>query len=309
MTDVKKIGLVVGREWSFPPAFIEEVNQRDEAVVAEYVKMGGTRADEPCEYAVIIDRISHEIPYYRTFLKNALLQGAYIINNPFWWSADDKFFGTSLAAKLGVAVPKTVVLPSHSYIEGVVSESLRNLNYPLDWDGIIDYVGLPAVLKDAWGGGWKHVYVVQNRDELMQAYNQTGTLAMMLQEFIEWDNFVRCVCVGQENIMPIKYNPQERRYYVAHDHLSTELGNRIVEDARTINRALGYDMNSIEFAVRDGIPYAIDFTNPAPDMDINSLTPHYFEWVVKAMADLAIDRAFNPPPQRDLLHWSGLIGR
>ena len=73
-----------------------------------------------------------------------------------------------------------------------------------------------------------------------------------------------------------------------HDHLSPELGTRVVSDALTLVRALGYDMNSIEFAVRDGVPYAIDFMNPAPDMDINSLTPHYFEWVVKHMADMAI---------------------
>jgi glutathione synthase/RimK-type ligase-like ATP-grasp enzyme len=304
----KKIGLLVGREWSFPPAFIEEVNSRDAGVTAEYVKLGGTLANEPCEYAVIIDRISHEIPYYRTYLKNAMFQGSYIINNPFWWSADDKFFGASLAEKLGVASPKTVALPSHSYVDGVVNESLRNLEYPLDWQRFIDYVGLPAILKDAWGGGWKHVYVVHTQEELLYHYDQTGTLCMMLQEYIEWDQFVRCLCIGQEKIMPIKYSPQERRYYVEENHLSPQLYERISEDARKINRALGYDMNSIEFAVRDGIPYAIDFTNPAPDMDINSLTPVYFEWAVKSMAELAIDRAHNPPPQRTEMRWSRFLG-
>ena len=100
---VKKIGVIVGREWSFPPAFIEEVNSRDAGVVAEYARLGGTKMNEPCEYAVLIDRISHEIPYYRTYLKNAMLQGAYCINNPFWWSADDKFFGASLISKMGLA--------------------------------------------------------------------------------------------------------------------------------------------------------------------------------------------------------------
>ncbi len=138
MGELKKIGLLVGREWSFPPAFLEEVNVRDAGVVAEYVKLGGTRMNEPCPYAVLIDRISHEIPYYRTYLKNAMLQGAYIINNPFWWSADDKFFEASLATQLGVASPKTMVLPMKSYPEGVVSESLRNLIYPLDWQAITD---------------------------------------------------------------------------------------------------------------------------------------------------------------------------
>ncbi len=304
MSELKKIGLIVGREWSFPPAFLDEVNRRNAGVVAEYVKLGGTRMNEPCEYAVLIDRISHEIPYYRTYLKNALLQGAYCINNPFWWSADDKFFGASIITRLGLTSPKTVALPSKEYIPGVVSESLRNLVYPLDWDGIVSYIGLPAILKDAWGGGWKNVYKVNTMAELIAAYNETGTLCMVLQEFIDFDQFVRCICIGQETIMPIKYDPKNRRYHVEHGHLSPELGARIVHDAQIINRITGYDMNSIEFAVKDGVPYAIDFMNPAPDMDINSITPHYFEWAVKTMADFAIEMAFNPKPQRQDQRWA-----
>jgi len=308
MADVKKIGLIVGREWSFPPAFLEEVNRRNAGVVAEYVKLGGTRMDEPCAYDVIVDRISHEIPYYRAYLKNAMLQGAYVINNPFWWSADDKFFEASLATKLGITSPKTLILPMKEYIEGVISESLRNLVYPLDWGAIADYVGMPAILKDAWGGGWKHVYKVNNVDELIQAYDQTGTLCMIVQEFIEWDQYVRCVCVGQDNILPIRYDPGERRYHVDHAHLSPELGDRVVREAITLNRALGYDMNSVEFAIRDGVPYALDFMNPAPDMDINSLTPHYFEWAVRSMADFCILMAHQPRPQRAEFRWSSFIG-
>jgi hypothetical protein len=304
---VKKVGVIVGREWSFPPALIEEVNNRNAGVVAEYAKLGGTKMNEPCEYAVLIDRISHEIPYYRTYLKNAMLQGAYCINNPFWWSADDKFFGASLITKMGLASPKTMALPMKSYPEGVVSESLRNLTYPLDWDAIVGYIGLPAILKDAWGGGWKNVYKVNTIDELIRAYDDTGTLCMILQEFIEFDHFVRCICVGQDNILPIKYDPKNRRYIVEHDHLTPELGERIVDDARRINNVMGYDMNSIEFAIKDGVPYAIDFMNPAPDMDINRITPHYFNWAVKAMADLAIEMAHNPKPQRAEQRWARFV--
>ena len=168
-------------------------------------------------------------------------------------------------------------------------------------------MGLPAILKDAWGGGWRHVYRVDTIDELIHAYDQTGTLCMILQEFIEWDQYVRCICVGQDNIMPIKYDPRERRYLVEHEHLAPALGERIIRDAQTLNRALGYDMNSVEFAVRDGVPYAIDFMNPAPDMDINSITPHYFEWAVKSMADLCIEMAHNPKPQREELRWSRFV--
>ncbi len=307
MAYMKKIGLIVGREWSFPPAFLEEVNRRNAGVYAEYVKLGGSRMNEPNDYAVIVDRISHEIPYYRAYLKNAVLQGAYVINNPFWWSADDKYFESSLADAMGVPVPRTVVLPMKEYPEGVVTESLRNLNYPLDWDALTAYVGLPAILKDAWGGGWRHVYKVETVDELISAYDKTGTLCMVLQEFIEWDQFVRCLCIGRTNIMPIKYDPRERRYIMDHAHLSEEVGARVVDYAARLNSALGYDMNSVEFAIRDGVPYAIDFMNAAPDMDINSLTPHYFEWAVRSMADLCIDLALNPRPQRSEQHWAKFV--
>lgn len=305
-----KVGLLVGREWSFPPAFIEEVNRRKAGVQAEYVKIGGTRMNEPNEYAVIIDRISHEVPYYRSYLKNAVLQGVTVINNPFMWTADDKFFGGSLADKLGIAHPKTVVLPNKDYVPGIVhTESLRNLIFPLDWEGILAYIGLPCVLKDAHGGGWRDVYICYSLEDVWRAYNESGLLTMILQEFIEWDHYVRCMCLGQKEVLPMKYSPGERRYYVEHAHLTPELGVRVIEDALKLNQALGYDMNTVEFAVKDGVPYAIDFMNPAPDMDVNSLTPFYFDWVVKHMADMAIDLAQNPRPQLTELKWAGLFNK
>ena len=304
----KKVGLLVGREWSFPPKFIEEVNGRAEGVVVDFVKLGAEHMDDPCEYSVIIDRISHEVPFYRTYLKHAVLQGCTVVNNPFMWSADDKFFGASLITKLGLASPKTAVLPNKSYIPGIIpTESLRNLKYPLDWKALVEYVGMPCILKDAHGGGWKEVYVCRSIEELIHHYDNSGLLTMVVQEFIEWDQFIRCLCIGQQDVLPMKYDPRERRYLVEHDHLSKELGGRIVGDALTIVRALGYDMNSIEFAVRKGVPYAIDFMNPAPDMDIYSLTPHYFEWAVKHMAEMAIRLAKNPRQKAADLKWSSMF--
>ncbi len=303
-----KVGLLVGMEWSFPPAFIEEVNRRDEGVTAEFITLDATRMDEPVPYAVIIDRISHEVPFYRTYLKHAVLQGCTVINNPFMWTADDKFFGASLAAKLGIAHPRTMVIPNREYVPGIDHEkSLRNLRYPIDWQGVVDYVGLPCVLKDAHGGGWRDVYICHSLEELIQSYDETGQMTMVVQEFIHWDRFVRCIALGQEVVLPIKYDPRERRYHVEHEHLTPELGRRIVDDSLTLMRALGYDMCSLEWAVKDGVPYAIDFMNPAPDMDVNSLTPHYFDWVVRHMADMAIRLAKTPRPQRGPLRWEELF--
>jgi len=292
-----KVGLIVGREWSFPPKFIEEVNRRDAGVVADYVKLGPTAMDAPRDYAVLVDRISHEVPFYRSYLKYAVLQGVTVLNNPFMWTADDKFFGAALATKLGVASPKTMLLPNKDYIPAIShQESLRNLAFPLDWDAVVRDIGLPCILKDAHGGGWKDVYLCRSQDELLAHYNASGLRTMIVQEFIEWQQFVRCICIGQRDILPIHYDPKARKYIVDPEYLSPALRDRIVADSRTLVRALGYDMNSIEFAVRDGVPYAIDFMNPAPDCDLFSVGQENFEWILKAVADMLIDRATNPKP-------------
>jgi len=302
------VGLVVGREWSFPPKFIEEVNGRDRGVVAEYAKLGAERMDAPSAYAVIIDRISHEVPFYRTYLKHAVLQGVAVVNNPFMWSADDKFFGATLATRLGVASPKTVVLPNKEYIPGIShAESLRNLVFPLDWDAVLRHIGLPCILKDAHGGGWKDVFVCRTPEELLHHYDHSGLRTMIVQEFIEWEQFVRCLCIGQQDVLPIHYDPAARKYHVDPGYLEPALRDRIVQDSLTLVRALGYDMNSIEWAVRGGVPYAIDFMNPAPDFDINSLTPEYFDWAVRHMADLAIRLAIRRPAAKRAFPWQALF--
>ena len=307
----KKIGVIVGREWSWPPAYIDEVNRRHVGVTAQFVKIGGTAMAELCEYDLIIDRISHEIPYYRTYLKNAMLSGTMVINNPFWWSADDKFFGACLATKLGVLHPRTIALPSHSYVEGVVEESLRNLRYPIPWHEHVEAVGgFPVILKPAWGGGFKQVYKVHSYEELWHAYNETGTECMMLQEYIDWDKYVRCVCIGKTNIMTIKFDanaPWPHRYFRDDNYLTEQEGREVVDGATKLNMALGYDMNTVEFALKDGKPYAIDFTNPAPDFDVNSLTPHYFDWIVQTMADFTIAKVQEGTRQDADHRWSTLI--
>jgi hypothetical protein len=305
---IRKVGLLVGREWSWPPRFLDEVERRDAGVVAEYACLGGTRMDEPVEYAVLIDRISHEVPYYRTYLKHAVLQGVTVVNNPFMWTADDKFFEASLAAKLGVAHPKTVALPNKDYVPGIVhNESLRNLVFPLDWQGLVEHVGLPCILKDAHGGGWKNVAVCRSLEAIWYHYNESGLLTMVLQEFIDWESYYRCLCLGQQEVLVMRYDPKQRRYLGDTDHLDTPLGNRLISDSLKLMKALGYDMCSAEFAVRDGVPYAIDFMNPAPDMDVNSLTPPFFDWAVQHMADLAIRLATQPRPQLREMRWNALF--
>jgi hypothetical protein len=301
-----KIGLFVGREWSWPPAFIEEVNRRSEksGVVAEYMKVGGTLMNEAVEYRVIIDRISHEVPYYRSFLKNAALQGVKVVNDPFMWTADDKFFGASLISKLGLVSPRTVVLPNREYVPGIVpTESLRNLKYPMDWHGLVDAVGgFPLVLKDAHGGGWRDVYVCHTMDELLHHYNHSGLLTMIIQEFIQWQDYARCMGLAQKEVRVMRYDPKAR-YYAPEHGFSPEMAERLRHETLTICRAFGYDMNTCEFAIRDGVPYAIDFMNPAPDMDINSLGRGHFDWMVNTMADTMIALAKSKEATRARYEW------
>jgi len=307
-----KIGLLCGREYAFPPAFLDRVNTlgAPHGITAEFVKLTGTKMGEPSGYRVIVDRISHEVEYYRAFLKHAVLTGTYVINNPFWWTADDKFFNYAVAQKVGVAVPRTIVLPQKSYPADLdlTSESLHNLGYPIDWDGLLDYVGRPAILKPYSGGGWKHVYKVNNKEELIAAYDSTGPYCMTLQQFIHFDQYVRCFTFGKTDIIPVRYDPHERRYLVEHRYLTPELDARIVRDAQTLNTALGYEMNTIEFAVENGVPYAIDFLNPAPDFERDRITPHYFDIVVEKMAALVVDRAMNGHPSQSWPRWAEMVG-
>jgi hypothetical protein len=307
-----KVGLMCGREYAFPPAFLERVNRlgAEHGISADFVTLTGTKMGESSGYRVIVDRISHEVEYYRAFLKHAVLTGTYVINNPFWWTADDKFFNYAIAQKVGVAVPKTVVLPQKSYPADIdlTSDSLHNLGYPIDWDGLLDYVGRPAILKPYSGGGWKHVYKVHNREELIAAYDGTGPYCMTLQQFIHFDQYVRCFTFGKTDIVPVRYDPHERRYLIEHSYLTPELGERIVKDAQTLNTALGYEMNTIEFAVENGVPYAIDFLNPAPDFERDRITQHYFEIVVEKMARLVIDRALSGQPSQSWPRWAEMTG-
>lgn len=302
---MKRVGILVGREKTFPDALIHNINERGNGdTVAEFVKLGGVRHDDPPRYDLVVDRISHEVPFYRASLKRMALEGTIIINNPFWWSADDKFFNYSLATKLGIAVPRTVLLPQKDYIPGIVSESLRNLEYPLDWQGIIDYVGMPAILKPFDGGGWKNVSRVNSLEELWAEYEKTGTLCMTLQEFVDFEQFVRCYCVGQEEVMVMAYDPRKpylsgEQYVHDPDYLASKLHERVVQDVRTLNRALGYDLNTVEFAIKDGVPYAIDFMNPAPDAELSSVGEFYHHWVTDAVTDLVFKRlAESRTPQQ-----------
>jgi glutathione synthase/RimK-type ligase-like ATP-grasp enzyme len=309
--EMKKIGVLFGMENSFPGALVEHINARKASgIQAEFVQTGAIALDKPADYAVIVDRISHDIPFYRAFLKHASLNGTVIINNPFWWSADDKFFNYTLASKLGVAVPPTVILPHKMHPEGTTDRSMRNLEYPLNWDAVFAYVGEHGFMKPVNGGGWRDVHHIHNREEFFAAYNQSHQLCMMYQKAVDFEQYFRCYVVGQNKVHVMPYDPRRphhERYAQSPPAYDKKLLERVEADALALCRALGYDLNTVEFAVENAIPYAIDFMNPAPDADLHSVGQANFDWIVREVADLAISKA-REAPDVPTLKWFAFLG-
>lgn len=312
---MKKIGILFGQENTYPPAFVEKVNSKLRAegidhLSAEFVRINKVIQAQPTDYAVIIDRISQDVPFYRGFLKNAAISGTAVINNPFWWSADEKFFNNALAVKLGVPVPKTVLLPSNKNPQDTTPESFRNLEFPLDWESIFEYIGFPAYFKPFSGGGWKSVYKVESPEDFFEKYEETGDLVMMLQEEIKFDSYFRCYCIDRRDVRIMPYeprNPHHLRYIKEDVHTDPNLLSTVNDYVLKLNEGLGYDLNTVEFAVRDGIPYAIDFCNPAPDADVNSVGQDNFDWVVETTANMAIRRALNHKEGMNNLTWGNFV--
>jgi len=309
---MKKIGILHGKERSFPEAFVARVNSKSiNGIVAEPVRIEKAVQGVPTGYAVIIDRISQDVPFYRTWLKNEAVTGTAVINNPFWWSADDKYFNNCLMTKIGVPVPKTVILPSRDLPTDTSNESFSNLAYPLNWDEMFSYVGFPAYMKPFAGGGWKNVYRLGSADEFFEKHGETGQLVMLLQEEIVFEEYYRCYCIGRKHIRIMPYEPRNPHHlrYVADFKPSPERLKQMEEIVLRINNYLGYDFNTVELAVRNGVPYAIDFCNPAPDAERTSVGEENFEWVVETAANYAIERALENVEGADNLTWGEYVKR
>lgn len=311
---VKKVGILFGMEDTFPWAFIDKVNALGKGkIIAEAVQIDKVQQGIDYGYSVIFDRISQEVPFYRAYLKNAALMGTAVINNPFWWSADEKFFNNCLSMEMGIPVPKTVLLPSNARPDNTSETSFRNLKAPLDWEYMFNYVGFPAYMKPHDGGGWKNVYRVENAEDLFAKHEETGQLVMMLQEEIVFDDYFRVYCLGQKYVHIMPYDPRKpfHERYVSDIKATGETREKLLKTVYDytlkLNQSLGYDFNTVEFAVRDGVPYAIDFCNPAPDADIHSVGQENFDWIVEHSAKYAIEKAQAHNPKQNNTSWGGFI--
>jgi hypothetical protein len=290
----KRIGMLFGMEDTFPWALINAINTRGgERVEGMPVEISYIKDDGVFAYDVILDRISHEIQFYRTYLKCALASGVKVVNNPVWWSADDKFFDNLVAKSVGVEVPRTILLPHKQYPPNTEARSFRNMRW-VKWEEVFDYLKFPIFMKPAYGGGWKDVYKCNDSAEFFAAYDQTRDLTMMAQEAIEFDSYYRCYVLGRKRVHIMPYDPKQPhhlRYVQNPPPMDPQFESRLRRDAVALCDALGYDMNTCEFAVRGGVPYAIDFMNCAPDADLHSVGQSNFDWVVTNMAEVLIEIA------------------
>lgn len=309
---MKKIGILHGKERSFPEAFVARINSKNiPGIIAEPVKIDKAMQGEFSGYTVIIDRISQDVPFYRTWLKNAAVTGTAVINNPFWWSADDKYFNNCLMTKIGVPVPKTAIIPSRDLPDDTSDESFSNLAFPLDWDSIFNYTGFPVYMKPFAGGGWKNVYKLESKEDFFEKHSETGQLVMLFQEEIVFTEYYRCYCIGGKYVRIMSYEPRNPHHlrYVADFQPSPERLKQMTDIVLKINKYLGYDFNTVELAIRDGVPYAIDFCNPAPDAERSSVGEENFEWVVETAANYAIEKALTNVEGADNLTWGEYVKR
>ncbi|TAL68074.1 MAG: hypothetical protein EPN82_11780 [Bacteroidetes bacterium] len=293
---MKKIGLLFGIEQTFSPAVIDSINNRKiPNLSAEILKVGATRIDDATNCNVIFDRVSNEVPFYRSILKLAVLNGVKVINPPFWDCFDDKFFLFSLSASIGIKVPNTAVLPCKEHPPGTNSETMRNLEYPIDWDKVFYYVGFPSYIKPNHQNSFQNMFKVYNSQEFFSAYDLTGNKHTLLQESIEYDEYYRCFVIG-DRARVMFYNPEKplnQRYISGEWKINPEMESKIAETGIKFSSVLNLDFNVMDFAVRDNEIYAVELFNPMANSDKEILHADNFKWVVENTADLLVSKALE----------------
>jgi hypothetical protein len=272
------IGLLVGDEEAFARRLIAHL-ERESDIVLELATIGGTPERLVSRYDVLLDRMSHRIPHYRAYLKAAVLAGARVYNDPLRTSSNDEFLALSIAARLGVPTARAVLLPQKHYAPDIAPErELKNLEYPLRWDRITGYVGLPAVLRSAGRS-----VLVHDMAELFAAYDANGNV-MFLQQHLEGER-VRCLCVGGERMIPLGHHEPQR-----------ELESHTLE----VSRALGYALNAVEMVVVDGRATLVAANQPFPDLRPEVIGEGPLEMVIEALGNLLVraahgeELAFDP---------------
>ena len=115
---------------------------------------------------------------------------------------------------------------------------------------------------------------MRNREDFFRACDLSRDLCMIYQKAANLTEYLRCYVVEEKNVGIMPDDPRRpfaERHVQEPLHTNRKLLIRIKQDALKPCRALGNDLNTVELAAENGIPYAIDFMNPAPDADLHSV--------------------------------------
>ena len=205
---MKRIGILFGQERTFPHALAERINALHAETVAEPVRVGGVGLETERSYDLALDRISQDVPFYRAVLKKWVADGTIVINNPFWWSADDKFFNNVLARHLGVAVPKTVLLPSHDHPPDTTVRVVLEPRAPTRLGADLRPRRLSRLLQALLGRRLEERLPRSDPEEFFGAYAHSGQQVMTLQEEVDFDIYYRCYVIGRQHVRVMPYDPR-----------------------------------------------------------------------------------------------------
>ena len=312
----RKIGLSLGADICWPICYEELLKQLNLKlpIDGDMISFESSRVEiEPfdlrkqCNYDVVIDRLTHWYHISREWIKTEILvNDLYVFNNP--WSLQSMEKQTTYAAmmRLGFPVPDTWMIPPKRYEEsGDLRPTLSRYAKLFDLGAIGDRIGYPLYMKPYDGGAWVGVTGIHNQQELLNAYESSGTRVMNLQKGVEPnDAFVRCVGLGPQFRM-VNYDPGaplHDRYCMDHDFLPDDQAKQMRDMTMVINAFFGWDFNSCEGLRQEGVWYPIDFANACPDSQVTSLHYH-FPWLIKANLRWCIFCAATNRTMKTNLNW------
>jgi hypothetical protein len=312
----RHIGLSLGADLCWPICYEELVRRLDLAlpIGGETVRFDVERVSiqpfdlrRPCQYDVVLDRLTHWYATSREWIKKSIvMDGLYVLNNP--WSIQSMEKQTTYCAmmRLGMPVPDTWMVPPKHYDPSADLEpTLRRYAKLFDIREVGDELGYPLFMKPYDGGAWVGVNRIDNADELEAAYEGSGKRLMHLQQAVlPHDLFVRCIGVGPQ-VRFVRYNPSaalHARYEIDFDFLTSDEASELSDMTLTINSFFGWDFNSCEALRSGGVFHPIDFANACPDAQVTSLHYH-FPWMLKAVVRWSLFCAATKRPMPPAMEW------
>lgn len=312
----KKIGLSLGADLCWPKYYEEIMRAMDLQIEhphqttrfdVERVRIDPFDLQEPCQYDVVMDRVTHWYHTSREWIKKSILMDdLYVFNNP--WSLQSMEKQTTYCAmmRLGLPVPKTWMVPPKAYGEHPdLNSTLTRYADLFDLKQVGSEIGYPLFMKPYDGGAWKGVSRIDDADALIKAYDESGTLLMHLQKAVDgFDRFVRCIGLGPQFLL-VSYDPAaplHERYELKTGFVSDEERSLLKDMCLTINSFFGWDFNSCESLHANGVWHPIDFANACPDSQVTSLH-YYFPWLVMANIRWSVYCATTGKKMRMNLDW------